>query len=176
MGLESEATPAGRPHAPPHGRTATNPATVLGDKISALKLKPPLCVSSGAGVGEVIATVQRHLEGAVLICDAGRPIGIMTEQDVLMKVVARDVKHDEAVDKFMTANPFTLRPSDTIRDAISLMNKESIRHVPVVDGEGKAVSMLQVQDIVHHLSESFPEHVVNLPPRPHQKMVTQDGA
>jgi CBS domain-containing protein len=124
----------------------------------------------------VIATVQRHLAGAVLVCDGSKPIGIITEQDVLMKIVARDVKHDEPVDKFMTSNPFTMRPSQTIRDAIALMNKESIRHVPIVDGDGKAVSMLQVQDIVHHLSESFPEHVVNLPPRPHQKMVTQDGA
>jgi signal-transduction protein with cAMP-binding, CBS, and nucleotidyltransferase domain len=176
MGIESEATPAGRPHAPPHGRVATNPATVLADKISALKLREPLCVASGSGVGEVIATVQRHLEGAVLICDGGKPIGIMTEQDVLMKIVARDVKHDEAVDKFMTANPFTLRSSSTIREAIALMNKESIRHVPVVDGDGKATAMLQVQDIVHHLAESFPEHVVNLPPRPHQKMETPEGA
>jgi signal-transduction protein with cAMP-binding, CBS, and nucleotidyltransferase domain len=131
---------------------------------------------SGAPVGQVIETVQRQLEGAVLICDGGKPVGIMTEQDVLMKIVARDVKHDEAVDKFMTPNPFTLRPTATIGEAISLMNKESIRHVPIVDGDGKAVSVLRIQDIVHHVAESFPEHVVNLPPRPHQKMETPEGA
>jgi hypothetical protein len=57
-----------------------------------------------------------------------------------------------------------------------MMNNESIRHIPIVDGDGKATSVLRIQDIVHHVAESFPEHVVNLPPRPHQKMETPEGA
>jgi CBS domain-containing protein len=150
---------------------------LLSDKIVALKLPPPLSVASGSSVRQVIETVQRHRTGAVLICEGKRLIGIMTERDVLMKVVARDVNHDEPVDAFMTPNPRTLTPDRTIGEAISLMNREGFRNVPIVDGEtGDAIALFRVRDVIDYLAESFPEQVINLPPRPDQKMTTPEGA
>ncbi len=149
---------------------------VLSSKIGSLKLRPPLSVPVGSTVGQFIQTAQVHLAGAVVVCEGRRPVGIITEQDVLMRIVARDVPYTEPVDKFMTKEPCTLRPSDTVGDAIGLMNDESIQHVPIVDALGNVTSLLRVQDIIHHLAESFPEHVVNLPPRPHQKILTPEGA
>ena len=78
---------------------------MIGDKIVTLELPRPLCVPSGSSVRQVIETVQRHRVGAVLVCEGKRPVGIITERDVLMKVVARDVDYDEPVDKFMTPRP-----------------------------------------------------------------------
>ncbi len=150
---------------------------MLSDKIVALKLPSPLFVASGSSVRQVIETVQRHRTGAVLICEGKRLIGIMTERDVLMKVVARDVNHDEPVDAFMTPNPHTLTPDRTIGEAISLMNREGFRNVPIVDGEtGDAIALFRVRDVIDYLAESFPEQVINLPPRPDQKMTTPEGA
>lgn len=101
----------------------------------------------------------------------------MTERDVLMKVVARNVDHDDPVDNFMTREPLTLTPDDTIADAITLMNRESFRNVPIIDAAtGKAIAIFGIQDVVNYLAESFPEQVLNLPPRPHQLMKTRDGA
>lgn len=151
--------------------------TVLSDKVITLKLAPPLSVASGTSMGEVIDTVQQHRAGAVLICEGKRLIGIITERDVLMKVVARDVNYDEPVDKFMTPNPRTLPPDATIGEAITLMNSEEFRNIPIVDPEtNEAVAIFRVRDVIDHLAESFPEHVINLPPRPHQKMKTAEGA
>lgn len=151
--------------------------TVLSDKVVTLKLAPPLSVATGTSMGDVIDTVQRHRAGAVLICESKRLIGIITERDVLMKVIARDVNYDEPVDKFMTANPRTLPPDATIGEAITLMNSEEFRNIPIVDPEtNEAVAIFRVRDVIDHLAESFPEHVINLPPRPHQKMKTAEGA
>ena len=83
---------------------------MLNDKIVSLKLPAPLCVDSGTSVGEVIETVQQHRTGAVLICEGKRITGIITERDILMKIVARDVSFDEPVEKFMTPDPQTLTP------------------------------------------------------------------
>jgi len=150
---------------------------LLNDKIVSLKMAPPLCVASGASVRQVIETVQRHRVGAVLVCEGKRLVGIMTERDVLMKVIARDVEYDEPVDKFMTPSPRTLTPDRTLGEAITLMNREGFRNIPIVDAEtGEAVALFRIRDIIHHLAESFPEHVLNLPPRPHQKMLTPEGA
>ena len=150
---------------------------MLSDKIVDLKLPPPLCVASGSSVRQVIETVQRQRAGAVLIYDGKRITGIMTERDVLMKIVARDVNYDEPVDQFMTPNPRTLSPDRTIGEAITLMSDEGFRNIPIVDPEtGEAVALFRIRDVIDHLAESFPEHVINLPPRPHQRMRTAEGA
>jgi CBS domain-containing protein len=101
----------------------------------------------------------------------------MTERDVLMKIVRRDVNYDEPVDKYMTASPQTLTADDTIREAITLMNNEGFRNIPIVDATtGEATAIFRVTDIIHHLAESFPGHVLNLPPRADQQMKTPEGA
>ncbi len=150
---------------------------MLSDKIVSLKMAPPLSVASGASVRQVIETVQRHRVGAVLVCEGKKLLGIMTERDVLMKVVARDVDYDEPVDKFMTPNPRTLTPDRTLGDAITIMNDEGVRNIPIINAaSGEAVGVFRVQDVIDHLAESFPEHVLNLPPRLDQKMETPEGA
>lgn len=150
---------------------------MLRDKILALKLPPPLSVPSGSSVRHVIETVQGHRTGAVLVCEGKRLVGIITERDVLMKIVARDVNQDEPVDGFMTRNPQTLTPDRTIGDAIGLMNREGFRNVPIIDAEtGDAIALFRVRDVIDRLAESFPEQVINLPPRPDQKMRTPEGA
>jgi CBS domain-containing protein len=150
---------------------------LLADKIAALKLPTPLAVASGTSVRQVIDKVQQQKTGCVLILDGTRLVGIMTERDVLMKVVARDVKYDEPVDKFMTPEPLTLTPDHTIGEGIALMSDHEIRNIPVVDrvtGEAKAI--FRIQDVIDYVAESFPGQVLNLPPQPHQKMTTPEGA
>jgi hypothetical protein len=36
--------------------------------------------------------------------------------------------------------------------------------------------LFSIQDVIDYVTEAFPEHVMNLPPRPHQKMTTPEGA
>ncbi|MCI0856950.1 MAG: CBS domain-containing protein, partial [Chloroflexi bacterium] len=80
------------------------------------------------------------------------------------------------VDEFMTPNPRTLRPTDTLGDAINLMNEAGLRNIPIVDEAGVVSAVFRARDVIHHLAESFPAHVLNLPPRPNQKMKTAEGA
>ncbi len=150
---------------------------MLSDKIRALKLPRPLTVESGTSVREVIQKVQRQGAGCVLVSKDNRPIGIMTERDVLMKVVARDVEYDEPVDTFMTPDPRTLTPDDTIGDAISLMNNEGFRNIPIINpSSGEAIAMFSIQDVIDYLAEAYPQKVLNLPPKPHQLLRTPEGA
>ena len=50
------------------------------------------------------------------------------------------------------------------------------RNVPMVDEAGTLVGVVRQQDIISYLAESFPEELLNLPPRPHQKMKKAEGA
>ncbi|MCH8815479.1 MAG: CBS domain-containing protein [Chloroflexi bacterium] len=100
----------------------------------------------------------------------------MTERDVLLKIVARDVDYKEPVDNFMTKDPATLPKRATLGEAVRLMNDRDFRHIPIVDeSTGEAVAIFSIRYVIDYLAESFPEQVLNLPPRPHQKMITPEG-
>lgn len=147
------------------------------DPISSLGLPPPVSIGRDASVGAALGAVQQHGMNYVLIVESdGRPAGIMSEREVLMKIVARDVKYDASVDTYMSVIEETLTPKDTIAAAIQIMNRGGERNIPIVDGSGKAVAVLRTVDIIHFLAEAFPAQVLNLPPRPHQMIPEPEGA
>lgn len=146
------------------------------DPISALGLPPAVSIGRDATVAEALDAVKRHGHGYVLIVDGQKPVGIMSEREVLMKVVARDVKYDKPVDTFMSHVAETLTQRDQIARAIELMNSGGERNIPIVDESGNAVAVLRTLDIIHFLAEAFPAQVMNLPPRPHQLIPEPEGA
>ena len=105
-----------------------------------------------------------------------RLTGILTERDILMKVLGRPVDPAASVDAYMTAHPDTLTADATVGDALALMDRGGYRHVPIVDGKGRIAGLLRQQDVLEYLAEAFPEEILNLPPRPHQRMEEPDGA
>ena len=139
---------------------------MLGETIVSLKLPSPLCVPSGTSVRQVIDTVQQRETGAVLVCEGKRLAGIMTERDVLMKVLARDVSYHDPVDKFMTANPATLTADRTLGEAIAMMTQEGFRNGPIGDAAGEAQSPLRVRGVKPH-SAATSLHTVLTPAPPH---------
>lgn len=146
------------------------------DPISALGLPSPVSIGRDSSVGAALAAVKSHGMGYVLIVEDGRPVGIMSEREVLMKIVARDVKYDETVDTYMSHEAESLMLKDPIARAIQLMNEGGERNIPIVDEAGRAVAVLRTLDIIHFLAEAFPAQVMNLPPRPHQLIPEPEGA
>jgi CBS domain-containing protein len=146
------------------------------DPISSLGLPLPVSIGRDATVGAALFAVQKHGQGYVLIVDEGKPVGIMSEREVLMRVVARDVKYDESVEKYMSHHPETLTQTDQIARAIQMMNEGGERNIPIVNASGRAVAVLRTVDIIHFLAEAFPAQVMNLPPRPHQLIPEPEGA
>ncbi len=145
------------------------------DPISALGLPSPVSVGTEATVGAALAAVQKHAKGYVLIVEGGRPRAIMSESEVLMKIVARDVKYDSNVMDFASKIRVTLTGKETIARAIKLMIAEGVENIPIVDGSGKATAVLRTLDVIHFLAEVFPEQLLNLPPKPHQTLPRPEG-
>lgn len=84
---------------------------------------------------------------AVLVMDGAKLVGIVTERDMTVRVVAAGIDPDAAViGDVMTADPDTLAPTDTASDAIRMMRSHNYRHLPVVDGT-QVVGMVSVRDL-----------------------------
>jgi CBS domain-containing protein len=84
---------------------------------------------------------------AVMIVGHGALLGIFTERDLAVKVVARGLDPDRAtLGALMTRNPDTLRPTDSARSALEKMSRGGYRHLPVLDGS-TVVGMVSVRDL-----------------------------
>ncbi|HLF71456.1 MAG TPA: CBS domain-containing protein [Dehalococcoidia bacterium] len=158
---------------------ATEAKTVKGtfetDPISALGLPSPVSIGTTASIGAALAAVQKNGKGYVLIVEDGRPRAIMSEREVLMKIVARDVKYDANVMDYSSKIPVTLTDKETIARAVKLMIAEGVDNIPIVDKSGRATSVLRALDVIGFLAEAFPEQLLNLPPKPHQTMTKAEG-
>jgi CBS domain-containing protein len=76
----------------------------------------------------------------------------------------------------MVRNPVTVRKTDTVAKAISLMSVGGFRRLPIVDDQGQIEGVLKVAGLLHYLVEHFPKVVHTLPPAPHYKVGAREGA
>jgi len=146
------------------------------EKIRALRLSEPARVSPQASLAETIRAMRAAQIGCALVCEGTRLVGILTERDVLNKIVGSEVDYASEVREFMTPNPRVLSPDDSLGEAIRLMTEKGYRHVPLMDGQGRDAGMVCAKDLVEYIAEHFPAEVVNLPPRLHQVMRKPEGA
>jgi CBS domain-containing protein len=135
-------------------------------------------VKPGTSLADCLRAIQRTGTGdSVFVCEPdGRLVGVLTERDIFGRIVGGDVDLTQPVEHLMTTQPRTLDLEQTIRDAIELMQTGRYRNVPVVDPRGHLVGVVRQTDILKYLAESFPEELLNLPPRPHQRMKEPEGA
>jgi CBS domain-containing protein len=146
------------------------------EKARLLIRRVALTVPAGTPLRQVIPRMQEGRGDCVLVIRDERLVGIVTERDILMKVLGRDTNLDRPVDELMTPNPGTLPATATVREALAAMDGGGYRNLPLVDEKGGLVGLLRQQDIVDYIAESFPQEILNLPPRPHQQMAEADGA
>ena len=89
-----------------------------------------------APVREAIALLASKRIGAVPIMEGGRIVGIFSERDVIYRLADEgDACLERPIGEVMTAPAITVERSATVLDALALMTKRRIRHLPVVDGE-----------------------------------------
>jgi CBS domain-containing protein len=160
------------------GAVARRVPALTDERLRVLSRRQPVTVLPGTSLAECLAAIQRTGTGdSVFVCEPdGRLVGVLTERDIFGKIVGGDVDMLQPVESMMTSDPRTLDLDQTIRDAIDLMQTGRYRNVPTVDERGHLLGVIRQQDIIKYLAESFPEELLNLPPRPHQRMKEPEGA
>lgn len=100
-----------------------------------------------ATVIDAVNVMNDHHVGSVLVVEGGCPVGIFSERDVLVRVVAahRDPRQTLIRD-VMTTRLHTATPDDTLLDVMRLMTERRCRHVPVMEGE-MLLGLVSIGDI-----------------------------
>jgi CBS domain-containing protein len=86
--------------------------------------------------------------GFVPICDdEGKPIGVVTDRDLAIRVLAEGRSADDPIDQFITRDAIACRIGDDLRDAERLMRERRTSRVMVCDDEGKVRGVISLADI-----------------------------
>ncbi len=123
-------------------------------QILAAKSPGTITIAPDANVTELLVLLAKHHIGAVVVsADGARIDGIVSERDVV-RAMAADPNagatggvRPKAVRAIMTAQVFTLRPDDTVDNAMHVMTTSRIRHLPVVDA-GELIGIVSIGDVV----------------------------
>lgn len=108
-----------------------------------------------ASVAEASATMVNGRVGSALVMTGAVLVGIVTERDVLRAAASGRDLASESVRNWMTADPVTTGPDDTVDQATETMLAQGFRHLPVVDGT-RTVGMVSLRDL---LSARIRRHV-----------------
>jgi CBS domain-containing protein len=105
-------------------------------------------VQLGSTVAEAVQTMRDRDVGIVAVLDEDRLVGLVSERDVVRRVVAD--RHDPSsviVDEIMTREIVHASPDESYQSAVRLMDSANIRHLPVVD-DGVLLSMISIRDLL----------------------------
>jgi CBS domain-containing protein len=133
--------------------------------VAEVKRRPPVEVAPSTPMGEVVAKIREKNRGSVLVVEGGAVRGIFTERDLMTRVNHAGDWRAMPVADVMTENPVTIRPDQTIEEAINLMVAGGYRHLPLVE-EGQLVGLLSIRDVLQHIVWLFPKEFLNQPSDP----------
>jgi len=105
-----------------------------------VKVKPSITITEAAKI------MYDKGIGSVLVVENEKLMGIFTERDIV-KTVATGISLNESLEKVMTKNPITIEEDEYLSKASIIMSEKNIRHLPVINKEGKLVGIISAKDI-----------------------------
>ena len=113
---------------------------------------------------EVVRTFVRHDIGATVVMEDGRPVGIVSERDILRLMArAHDALESTRARALMNRDLVTATPGDELDRVMHLMTDNRVRHLPILE-DGRLVGIVSIGDVVHHLrseSEETNRHLMS---------------
>lgn len=106
------------------------------------------CFDPSEPVSDAAAVMAERNIGAVLVMKDRHLHGIVTERDLVRRVLAQGIApQDITLGEVMTANPDTIMPDEPASEALVRMRSGNYRHLPVVDASGVLHGMVSIRDL-----------------------------
>jgi len=115
-------------------------------EVSSLVKRQPVTLGPDATVEEAAKLMHEEGVSCVVVVEGSKPVGIFTERD-LVRVVATGLPLSSKLESVMTKNLVVIKARSTVGEALFLMTKHKIRHLPVVDDEGNLVGVVSIRDV-----------------------------
>jgi len=117
------------------------------DQVSAIMSTKVITTKTTETVENALRRMVKQKIGSIIAVEKGKPVGILTERDISIKVAKAKSWRALMVKKMMSKPLITIGPSTGIWEAVEQMIRKDIRRLPVME-EGKLIGMVTERDIL----------------------------
>jgi CBS domain-containing protein len=117
---------------------------------------PLVTVHTDTKVMDAVRTMEQESIGAVAVTEGNVLVGMFSERDLMIRVVSakRDPERTRVGD-VMTSPVETIRRESTADDALHVMLEKHIRHLPIVEPDGRLAGMISIRSLLHDKVEDL---------------------
>ena len=130
---------------------------ILGGLMSYIRVidfmkKEPIITDPDITVSEAAKIMNRNSISSLILVQEGKPYGIVTERDLVRRVIAADKDPKKLKVSDICSKPvLTMVEADSLEDAIEMMRAHKVRRIVVIDGEGKVSGVLTTDDLGYNI-------------------------
>jgi len=118
-----------------------------------------------ASVFEALRRMADKDVGALVVMQDDRLVGILSERDYARKIVLLGkTSHETCVEDIMSTTVYTIHQDQTIHEAMEMMNRRKVRHLPVVEND-RLIGVISIGDVVRMVIHSQRETIRSYEPK-----------
>ena len=119
-----------------------------GQQVRDVMTPDPVCCAPSATAEDAARQMRDGHIGDVIVCEDGRLLGIVTDRDIVVRVVAEGRRPDDClVREICSHDVVTVAPDDDADRAVELMKERAVRRLPVCGRDGRLVGVLSLGDL-----------------------------
>ena len=117
-----------------------------------------IIIEQTVSITEAATLMRRHHVGDLVVIakdgEKNRPVGIITDRDIVVEVVAQKVDPDSlTVKDIMSADPVSVSEATSLLDTLALMKQSGVRRILVVADDGSLQGLLSADDVIELIAE-----------------------
>ena len=120
----------------------------------------PASVEPRTTAAEAARTMKSEDVGSLPIVEDGRLVGVVTDRDLAIRILAEDKSTDTPVGEIASKDVVTVDPQQSLEEAARLMAEHQVRRLPVTEEDGKLVGILAQADVAQAGDDSLTGEVV----------------
>ncbi len=116
--------------------------------VKGVMVEEVIAVKPDTNVRDAVELMNKNEIGCLVVEDKGKPVGIITERDILKKIICQSKNPEEVMVSEIMSQPLVIGKVDMdLEEAARLMLKRNIKKLPIVNG-GKLLGLITLTDIV----------------------------
>ena len=126
-------------------------------KVKKIMLADVLTLKKEAKIEEAARLLAKNESSCVVIVENKKPIGIVTELDIVRKVVSKGSSLKEPISRIMASPVTSMAPNMKLDEALKIIDTKRFRRYPVVDNE-ELIGLVTKRDVVNAISDNLRLH------------------
>ena len=134
--------------------SASTASALMYNDIETIYSAPAFTIKSGSTIKEASIKMSEHDVSSIMVTDSdGQAMGILTDTDIRRDCIAVGISPEEPADSIMTHSVLSIKPSTNAFDALMLMTRKGIHHLPVVENS-ELLGMITSTDLIKFESKN----------------------